>query len=411
MGHARHGGNVEESQVMPALRQIEKDLLADCTVDGHAVEVVRPQRTAGGKIHRREPDFLTDPAESAKAAGLRYVSDTVPGIARKRTGKGFSYIDPDGKRIGQVNVLQRIKTLGIPPAWIMVWICPDPDGHLQADGRDARNRKQYRYHPRWRTIRDEIKYHRMIAFGHALPRIRAGLERDLALPELSRQKVLATVVSLLEVTLIRVGKEEYARQNGSFGLTTMLCRHVKVSGASIRFRFRGKHGIQHRIDVNDERLALIVKQCQDLPGQELFQYLDADGACHTIDSADINRYLEQISGQAFTAKDFRTFVGTVLAACALREFEAFDSQTQAKQNVMRAIELVAKRLGNTRTVCRKCYIHPAIIDAYLAGSLVHTLRQRAESELAQSLDELKPEEAAVLVFLQQWLKRETEPPE
>jgi DNA topoisomerase-1 len=389
-------------------RKTKQAILADGRVNSPEVRELRPQLYAGGKVQRREADSLADPAASAKAAGLRYVSDTTPGIARIRIGKGFCYIDTGGKRIGEGNVLERIKNLAIPPAWIKVWICADPDGHLQADGRDARDRKQYRYHPRWRAIRDHTKYHRMIAFGHALPRIRARLERDLALPELPRQKVLATVVSLLEATLIRVGKEEYARQNGSFGLTTMRGRHVEVSGASIRFRFRGKSGIQHSIDVNNKRLAQIVKQCQDLPGQELFQYLDADGACHTIDSADINQYLEQISGQAFTAKDFRTFVGTVLAAWALREFEAFDSQTQAKQNVMRAIELVAKRLGNTKTVCRKCYIHPAVIDAYLAGSLVHTLRQRAESELTQSLDKLKPEEAAVLAFLQQWLKRETE---
>jgi DNA topoisomerase I len=394
---------------MLELRKTEDTIAATRRVDSADRAEWRRRRYAGGKSQRREVDSLGDPAESAKAAGLRYVSDTVPGIARKLTGKGFSYFDADGKRIGQVNVLERIKTLAIPPAWIKVWICADPDGHLQADGRDARDRKQYRYHPRWRAVRDETKYHRMIAFGHALPRIRAGLERDLALPELPRRKVLATVVSLLEATLIRVGNEEYARDNGSFGLTTMRGRHVKVSGASIRFRFRGKSGIQHSISVNNKRLAHIVKQCQDLPGQELFQYLDKDGATHIVDSSDINQYLEQISGQAFTAKDFRTFVGTVLAARALREFETFDSQTQAKQDVMRAIELVAKRLGNTKTVCRKCYVHPAIIDAYLAGSLVRTLRQRAESELTQSLDQLKPEEAAVLAFLQQWLKRETEP--
>jgi DNA topoisomerase-1 len=353
-------------------------------------------------------DRLADFAESAKAAGLRYVSDTVPGIARMGTNKGFHYIGTDGKRIGQVDVLRRIKTLAIPPAWTKVWICADLDGHLQAVGRDAKGRKQYRYHARWRVLRNLAKYDRMIAFGHALPRIRDRLKRDLALPGLPRQKVLATVVHLLETTLIRVGNEEYVRQNGSFGLTTMRGHHVNVSGAAIRFRFRGKSGVQHRIDVNNKRLARIVKQCQDLPGQELFQYLDADGACHTIDSADVNQYLQRISGQAFTAKDFRTFVGTVLAARALREFEAFDSQTQAKHNVMRAIEFVAKRLGNTRTVCRKSYIHPAIINAYLGGSLVYTLRQRAEKELELSLHKLKPEEAAVLAFLQQWLKRETE---
>jgi DNA topoisomerase-1 len=353
-------------------------------------------------------DRLADSAESANVAGLRYVSDTVPGIARMRTKKGFHYIGTDGKRIGQGDVLGRIKTLAIPPAWTKVWICADIDGHLQAVGRDAKGRKQYRYHARWRVLRNETKYDRMIAFGYALPRIREGLERDLALPGLPRQKVLATVVSLLESTLIRVGNEESARQDGSFGLTTMRGRHVAVSGAAIRFRFRGKSGVQHIIDVSNKRLARIVKQCQDLPGQELFQYLDADGECHTIDSADVNQYLQRISGQAFTAKDFRTFVGTVLAARALREFEAFDSQTQAKHNVMRAIEFVAKRLGNTKTVCRKCYIHPAVIDAYLAGSLVHTLRQRAEKELTLSLHQLKPEEAAVLAFLQQWLKREAE---
>jgi len=391
------------------LRKTKQAILANDRVESPELAELRRRLYASGKIQRRAAGSLADPAESAKAAGLRYVSDTMPGISRIRAGKEFSYIDTGGKRIGQVRVLERIKTLAIPPAWIQVWICADPEGHLQAYGRDARDRRQYRYHPRWRAIRDEIKYHRMIAFGHALPRIRAELERDLALRALPRQKVLATVVSLLEATLIRVGNQEYARQNGSFGLTTMRGRHVEVSGASLRFRFRGKSGVQHSIDVNNKRLAQIVKQCQDLCGRELFQYLDATGACHTIGSADINQYLEQVSGQAFTAKDFRTFVGTVLAARALREFEAFDSQTQAKQNVMRAIEMVAKRLGNTKTVCRKCYIHPAIIDAYLAGSLVQTLRQRAERELTQSLDKLKPEEAAVLAFLQQWLKRETEP--
>jgi DNA topoisomerase I len=350
---------------------------------------------------------LADPVEAAKAAGLRYVSDTMPGIRRKRAGKGFSYVGPDGTPIRDPEHLRRIRALVIPPAWTDVWICPSPRGHIQATGRDAKGRKQYRYHPRWREVRDETKYGRMIAFGEALPGIRRRVDADLARPGLPRQKVLATIIRLLESTLIRVGNEEYARDNGSFGLTTMRNRHVDVDGSTVRFEFRGKGGKRHDVDVRDRRVARIVERCQDLPGQTLFQYLNEDGERQTIDSADVNEYLREISGQDFTAKDFRTWAGTILAALALRELEAFDSETQAKKNVVRAIEAVAERLGNTPAVCRKCYVHPAVVDAYLDGSMVETLKQRAEQEIADSLTELRPEEAAVMALLQQRLTRES----
>jgi DNA topoisomerase-1 len=347
-----------------------------------------------------------DSIESAKAAGLRYVSDDKPGIRRKCRGDMFYYLDQYGRRINDQNELQRIKSLGIPPAWIDVWICPQPNGHIQATGRDAKGRKQYRYHPRWRATRDETKYDRMIAFGRALPEIRARVDHDLRRHDLSREKVLATVVRLLETTLIRVGNEEYAKANQSYGLTTMRNRHVDVKGATVRFHFRGKSGIDHRIDINDRRLANIVKRCKELPGAELFQYLDDEGQRQTIDSGDVNAYLHEITGDDFTAKDFRTWAGTLLAAMALQEFEAFDSETQAKKNIVRAIERVAERLGNTPSVCRKCYVHPAVLDAYLEGTMLEAVKQRAEQEIADALPGLKPEEGAVLAFLQQRLARE-----
>lgn len=353
-----------------------------------------------------ELNIVKDPVLSAKEAGLRYVSDTGPGIRREPAEDGFKYIGPDGKTIKNKTELQRIKALGIPPAYTDVWICPIPNGHLQATGRDAKGRKQYRYHPRWREVRDENKYGRMLAFGQALPLIRQQVERDLARPGLPREKVLATVVRLLEVTLIRVGNEEYAKTNKSFGLTTMRDRHVKVEGSKVRFQFKGKSGKQHNITLNDRRLARIVKRCRDLPGYELFQYLDEAGQHQTIDSNSVNEYLRSITGQDFTAKDFRTWSGTVLAALALQEFEAFDSETQAKKNVVRAIETVSTRLGNTPSICRKCYVHPAVIASYLDGSLKDTLKQEVEQELSDSLDRLQPEEAAVLAFLQKRLSEE-----
>jgi DNA topoisomerase-1 len=352
------------------------------------------------------PAPVNDPVVSARVAGLRYVSDTTPGIRRKRSGTGFNYRGPDGATIRDSATLRRIRSLVIPPAWTDVWICPDPNGHLQTTGRDTKGRKQYRYHSRWREVRDETKYTRMIAFGEALPRIRERVDHDLGLPGLPREKVVATVVRLLETTLIRIGNEEYAKTNRSYGLTTMRNRHVDVSGATLRFHFRGKSGIAHTLDINDRRVARIVKRCKELPGAELFQYIDDDGHRQSIDSGDVNAYLQEITGQEFTAKDFRTWAGTVLAAMALREFESFDEETQAKRNIVRAIESVAERLGNTPTVCRKCYVHPAVLDAYLDGSMLDTLKQRAEQEMADSLAGLQPEEAAVLAFLRQRLMRE-----
>ena len=302
--------------------------------------------------------------------------------------------------------LTRIRSLAVPPAWRNVWICPDPEGHVQATGRDARNRKQYRYHPRWREVRDGNKYGRMIAFGRALPLIRKRIAQDLARPGLSREKILATVVRLLEVTLIRVGNEEYAKHNESFGLATMRDRHVRVNGSSLRFQFRGKSGILHAVDLEDRRLARIVRQSRDLPGFELFQYLDENGERRSIDAADVNAYLKSIAGDEFTAKDFRTWAGTVLAARALHEVAAFDSQAQAKRNVLRAVEAVAKRLGNTRAVCRKCYIHPEVVNAYLDGTLAATLNRKAGRELRSRLRDLSPEEAAVLALLHRGVEQD-----
>jgi DNA topoisomerase-1 len=350
---------------------------------------------------------LQEPIESAREAHLRYVNDDRPGIRRKRAGKGFSYTGPDGAPIREDATLRRIRSLAIPPAWQDVWICAQPNGHLQATGRDARGRKQYRYHPRWRATRDETKYAHMLAFGRALPGIRERVEQDLRRPGLPREKVLATVVRLLETTLIRVGNEEYAKANRSFGLTTMRDRHVQVEGTTLRFEFRGKSGVRQSVGLHDRRVARIVARCRDLPGYELFQYIDETGRHQTIDSADVNEYLRSISGEDFTAKDFRTWAGTVLAALALREFESFDSQAQAKKNVVRAIQNVAKRLGNTPSVCRKCYVHPAVIDAYLEGDTLDALRQRTEQEFTNELAGLPPEEAAVLALLQRRLAHES----
>jgi len=353
---------------------------------------------------------LADPPAAAKAAGLRYVTDGKPGIRREKDGDGFRYLDAKGEPVEDEATLKRIKALVIPPAWQEVWICAQANGHLQATGRDARGRKQYRYHAKWRNVRDEVKYERMINFGKALPQIRAEVDRALKLPGLPREKVLATIVYLLEATMMRVGNEEYARTNKSFGITTLRNRHVKVDGSDVEFRFRGKSGVYHKIHVHDRRLARIIRSSRDLPGQELFQYVDEDGDTHSIDSSDVNDYLRTIGGEDYTAKDFRTWSGTVLAAMALQEFEKFDSETQAKKNIVRAIESVAEKLGNTPSVCRKCYVHPAVLDAYLEGSALEALRERTEQQLSEDLHTLQPEEAAVLAMLQQRLAREQENP-
>ena len=344
-------------------------------------------------------EVSADPVESAKAAGLRYVSDTTPGIRRVRKGDSFQYRDADGNLIRDEAALQRIRSLAIPPAWEDVWICPSPNGHIQATARDARGRKQYRYHPRWREVRDETKYERMLEFARALPKIRRRVAKDLKLREIPREKLLATVVRLLETTNIRVGNEEYARANKSFGLTTLRTRHVDVSGSTLTFQFRGKSGKPHSITFNDPILARIVRRCQDLPGQELFQYVDETGQRQSITSADVNQYLREVSGQDFTAKDYRTWAGTVLAACALLELAEREPEAQGKKNLTAAIDLVAAQLGNTPAVCRKCYIHPAVLDAYLENSIPEELRLSNGQARPGSGSGLKPEEKAVLNFL------------
>lgn len=354
------------------------------------------------------PDM--DAPAAAKSAGLRYVNDNRPGITRKGSPGDFHYVDAAGDTVTDEATLARIKSLVIPPAWTEVWICAQANGHLQATGRDARGRKQYRYHPKWRNLRDEVKYERMLNFGKALPAIRRHVDAALRLNGLPREKVLATVVYLLELTMMRIGNEEYARTNKSFGLTTLRNRHVQIDGKAVEFRFRGKSGVFHNVKVEDRRLARIIQRTRDLPGQELFQYIDESGEPHSIDSADVNEYLREITGEDYTAKDFRTWSGTVLAALALQEFEKFDSEAQAKKNIVRAIESVAEKLGNTPSICRKCYVHPAIIDAYLEGTVLEALRTRTEKELVDELHDLQPEEAAVLAMLQQRLQREGEQP-
>lgn len=349
----------------------------------------------------------SDPPAAAKAAGLRYVHDDRPGIRREPDGDAFRYLDAQGAVVEDEATLKRIRALAIPPAWLDVWICPQANGHLQATGRDARGRKQYRYHAKWREVRDEVKYERMIKFGKALPQIRKEVDRALSLPGLPREKVLATIVYLLEATMMRIGNDEYARENKSYGLTTLRNRHVTIEGSAVQFRFRGKSGVRHDVKVQDRRVARIIQRSRDLPGQQLFEYVDENGEASTIDSSDVNDYLREISGEDYTAKDFRTWSGTVLAAMALREFEKFDSEAQARKNIVRAIETVAAKLGNTPSVCRKCYVHPAVLESYLDGTMVEGLLARAQETLAEDLHELEPEEAAVLAMLEQRLAQES----
>lgn len=344
--------------------------------------------------------------QSARKVGLRYVSDAKAGIRREPAGKRFRYSDAQGRCVRDKDTLSRIKSLVIPPAWTDVWICAAPNGHVQVTARDARGRKQYRYHPLWRKVRDENKYERLVSFGNALPLIRNQVEKDLALPDLPREKILATIVRLLETTMMRVGNEEYVRSNGSYGLTTLRNKHVRIDGARLEFHFRGKSGVEHFIELNDRRLARIVSRCRDLPGYELFQYLDDAGNRGSIDSEDVNEYLRRIAGQDYTAKDFRTWAGTLLAALALREIGEFDSRAQAKKNLLRAIESVSAKLGNTPAICRKCYVHPAIMESYLEGSMIEALQRHAAKAPVAGVHDLNPEEAAVLALLQQRLQPE-----
>jgi len=334
----------------------------------------------------------------AKAAGLVYVSDEHPGISRRERAGSFIYIDAAGRVVRDAEALRRIKRIVIPPAWTDVWISPLANGHIQATGRDARGRKQYRYHPDFRAVRDGHKYDHILTFAGALPQIRRRLDRDMRRPGLPREKVIATVVHLLDRTLIRVGNDEYARENHSFGLTTLEDRHVQVDHNALRFVFKGKSGKMWRLKVDDRRVARIVKACQELPGQHLFQYVDDSGNHQPVGSQDVNDYLRETTGREVTAKDFRTWSGTVLAATALRAIPPFDKATTAKANVREAIEQVADHLGNTPTVCRKCYVHPAVIETYLAGGLALDAEARA-------MRGLRREEAAVLAFLRERLRR------
>jgi DNA topoisomerase-1 len=368
-----------------------------------------------------------DPELSAKSARLRYVTDDAPGIRRERVGTDFRYLSPSGEVIEDEAVLARIRSLAIPPAWEFVWVCPIANGHIQATGRDAKKRKQYRYHARWREVRDETKYGRMIAFATALPKIRETIEVHLALQGLPREKVLATIVRLLEVTCIRVGNEEYARKNRSYGLTTLRNRHVDISGSSVRFRFRGKSGKFHAIRVKDRRLARVVGQCSDLPGHELFQYVDDEDVTCSIESDDVNAYIQDISGSDFTAKDFRTWVGTVTAVRALRELPPADSESDIKKQLLLAVRIVAERLGNTPAVCRKSYIHPAVLEAWMtrrgsdsifpplktpAGADPPTTANHVAGEIVVNVntpeDDLDIDEIATLAFLRNCSSNEGE---
>ncbi len=350
--------------------------------------------------------LTTDPKLSAAAAGLRYMKDGGSGIRRVRAGKGFRYVGSDGKPVHDAETLARIRALAIPPAWTSVWISPSPYGHIQAVGWDARGRKQYRYHPLYRKVRDESKFGRMIAFGAVLALIRRRVRDDLALRGLPREKVLATVVRLLDLTYMRVGNHEYARDNESFGLTTLRDKHVQVDGATMRFRFRGKSGQEHTLELTDERLARIVKQCRDLPGYELFQYVDENGVVYKVDSGDVNTYLREITGQDFSAKDFRTWAGTMLAARELVMQGPCRSEREGKKKILDAVRGVARRLGNRPATCRKYYVHPAVVEAYAQGSLFPVMREGLEQEQAYNGHGLLPEEYAVLTTVADYQEKQ-----
>ncbi len=352
----------------------------------------------------------SDPArEAARASGLRYTSDAQPGLTRRRAGRGFSYRDQDDRAIRDREVLDRIRALAIPPAWTDVWICRWPNGHLQATGRDARGRKQYRYHARWRTDRGLENFDRMVAFAKALPTIRRRCDKDLRRRGMSREKVLAAVVRLLESTLIRVGNDEYARLNRSFGLTTMRGRHATVKGTTVRFRFRGKSGTMHEVGLRDRRLASIVRRCQELPGQELFAYVDDEGEVRDVASDDVNAYIRDASDGDFTAKDFRTWAGTLLAYRALRALQPEDHGPAARRNVVAAMRLTAERLGNTPAVARGSYVHPAVLEAYLDGGLRGALVDAAEDQVAPPVGADRDEEKAVVRLLRQRARDATRP--
>ena len=350
-----------------------------------------------------EPEVIEaldlEPEKSAKIAGLRYVRSDSLIIKRKKVGRGFSYLDPQGDRITDQAELERLKSLTIPPALTDVWLCHLPNGHLQATGRDVKQRKQYFYHPEWRKMRSQHKFNRMLLFGASLPLIRKTTTKHLRQKKLSKEKVLAAVVQLLETTLIRVGNQQYANENCSFGLTTLRDRHVEISGHKVQFEFQGKSGVDHQIELRDRKLAKVIKKCQEIPGYEIFKYYDESGERQFVNSGDVNDYLQQITQQEFTAKDFRTWAGTLLTAVKLNELGEFDSEKQAKKNVVQAIKSTAKHLGNRPATCRKYYVHPAIIEAYQDGKLMAIMPELDSSE--STPDELCPEEKAVLEIIKQ----------
>jgi DNA topoisomerase-1 len=349
----------------------------------------------------------TEGPEAAKAAGLRYTTDAIPGIRRVKRGKSFSFIASDGKPISDKGEIARIKSLAIPPAYTDVWICPQANGHLQATGRDARGRKQYRYHKRWREVRDENKFDRMIEFAKALPSIREAVGRDIALPGMPREKVLATIVSLMERTAIRVGNEEYARENDSYGLTTLREEHVDVKGSTVRFHFRGKSGKEHQVEVRDKRIANIIKKSQDLPGQQLFEYVDDDGTPRPVRSEDVNDYLKEISGGDFTAKDFRTWEATMMCALELAALEAAEhNQTERKKLVTDVIKKVAEHLGNTPAVCKKSYVYPGVVDEFLSNGALELIEKAVEKASPHALDR---HERAVVTLIERIVTRENQP--
>ena len=363
-----------------------------------AVADIEPDQPAAS-----DASLMAERVLAAETGGLRYVVDNIPGFSRKRTRSGFRYLDTAGNPLKDPAQIARIKSLAIPPAWTDVWICPDKNGHLQATGRDARGRKQYRYHKNWCEVRDEAKYERMIGFAMQLPAIRARLEEDIRRPGLSREKVIATIIRLLDVTMIRIGNEEYAQANKSFGLTTLRNRHVTIDGAAIEFNFKGKSGIAHTIRITEPRLARIVRRMRELPGQELFQYVDSEGARHSIGSADVNDYLKSITGQNYTAKDFRTWSGTVQTVIALKALGPSETATEAKKKIREAIEVAANKLGNTPTICRKCYVHPVALEAYASGVLYECAEKRIKGTIQQYLD---GEEAFTLELLRHALIRD-----
>ena len=356
------------------------------------------------KFDEESSDRAAEVAAVIAEEGLRYVSDAKSGYHRKRSGASFSYYDKDGKRITSIDIIRRIKSIGIPPAYESVWICPAPKGHIQATGLDARGRKQYRYHPRWRELRNQTKYEHVIEFAAALPLLRRRISSDLKRDGLPREKVLATIVSLLEKTLIRVGNSEYANENKSYGLTTMRRRHVDIKGSALRFEFTGKSGKQWKLQVQDKRIVSIVKRCSEIPGHELFKYLDNNDAVRMVDSGDVNAYIKEITLRDFTAKDFRTWAGTVFVALALAEYTRYESQAEAKRNVVAAIDKVAKQLGNTRAVCRRCYVHPEILNAYMSGDLIKMVDTKIAKKFKSQFSMLNADEIMVLAFLQKRLK-------